>query len=202
MEQYGAFANVTRQMIIYKEKIYELKRTKEYSTGRGLRDTGIEYMLTRNGKMAGCAYVMIQGPGKEVEQNYGLDYFLVKADAVFELTDIQIKDKYQNDGLGSVLFNAILKDFHYYRSISDSKLEFIFVRRNSAQANRFYEKWGAEINEEDPRLEDGALCYMIIKEPMIKAQYNGKKICPIKLINRMRDTEKSADPNDYTCNME
>lgn len=116
----------------------------------------------------------------------------------FQLMYIDLKEEYQDIGLGSFLLNCGIKEIEKFNKEHNYDLPLLINRLTNEKNIRFYYKWKAEYNK--PGLDDelGKTVQMIIVNPKIQEKYNGEKICVKKLIKSQLDGQKDIN-QDFSC---
>lgn len=117
----------------------------------------------------------------------------------FYLQGIDIFEKYQNMHLGTQFLNFVLKDIENYNKAHNTDYKLLFYRSNSRQTIPFYKKFDARYNDINPTDKYDKYCYMIIDEPKHNEKFDGKKVCPIKLIKAELQNKQGITTKDIVC---
>lgn len=117
----------------------------------------------------------------------------------FYLQGIDIFEKYQNMHLGTQFLNFVFKDIENYNKENKTDLKLLLYRANSKQTLPFYQKFDARYNDINPTDKFDKYCYMIIDEVKHKEKFDGKKICPIKLIKADLQGKSDVTTKDIIC---
>lgn len=131
-------------------------------------------LFDKDGKQVGHLYLGLLALSKPEQEFEKLDGVVEVPECFFFLNSIEISDvRLQGNGLGSFLLNYGLKDVEAICKDNGKDLPILFYRDNTHSSIPFYEKWGAQSNQQIEDNKIGSGCYMIMKSPKHQDKYNG-----------------------------